>query len=122
MAVAGQMRLRKDLINVRERSNMVKVTLADRAAFTFETPAVGPVTTETHTGPTVNTGSGETSGASVATLAALLIELGKITSRLDSIDDRLRRTEYRGEGSLGPLKGVAVLKPVLPDPVAKIAA
>lgn len=71
-----------------------------------ETPVVVPPTTT----PTENTG-----GNTVALESAIVVELGKITARLDVIEDFLRRVEYRGEGSLGPLRGVAVLKPTLPE-------
>ena len=93
------------------RTNVVVVPFRP-GMYTFtrpETPVVVP--------PVVPPAPG---GGTVALEAAIVTELGKITSRLDVIEDYLRRVEYRGEGSLGPLRGVAVLKPTLPD--AKKAA
>lgn len=54
------------------------------------------------------------------TVAALLIELEKIRGEIVDFRAFVERLEYRGEGSLGPLRGVAVLRPS--DPVAKKAA
>lgn len=99
----------------RERSNVVtyRVTAAGFA------PTILPGETVT-TAPPVTTTPPASGGGTVALESALVVELSKITARLDVIEDYLRRVEYRGEGSLGPLRGVAVLKPTLPD--AKKAA
>jgi hypothetical protein len=67
------------------------------------------------TAPPVPVNPAVTTSPTVAVESAIAVSLGKIEARLDVIEDYLRRIEYRGEGSLGPLRGVAVLKPVLPE-------